>query len=287
MAQSLTESRYFREIFTAVPEAEFVHVNNTSSVTLDILRPTMLFSGLEAILHNANRRRTDVKLFELGRSYRTDAEGKPTERSHLTLFVTGRERAESWRDAEQASDFYSLKRTVQKVLQRFGLSNFQTSETEAAEFQYGLKHHRGQQVLVEYGRVHSGILDGLGIKQEVFYADFDWDNLMKALGRSKTKFEEPGRFPTSRRDLALVIDHSVKFQDIAAIAQKTGKKLLQSVNLFDVFEDEDKLGAGKRSYAVSFVFEDKTKTLKDKEIDKVMQQLIRTYESKLGATIRR
>ena len=287
MAQSLTESRYFREIFTDIGADEFVHVNNTSSVTLDILRPSMLFSGLEAVLHNANRRRTNVKLFELGRTYRTDTEGNPTERNHLTLFVTGRERAEGWRDGEQPSDFYTLKRTVQKVLQRFGLENFQTSETEAGTLQYGLKHHRGQQTLVEYGRVKSDITAGMGLKQEVFYADFDWDNLLRALGRSRVKFEEPGRFPTARRDLALVIDHSVKFQDIAAIAHKTGKKLLQRVHLFDVFEDEDKLGAGKRSYAVSFLFEDKTRTLKDKDLEKVMNQLTRTYESKLGATIRR
>ena len=286
MAQSLTESRYYREVYTGIPEEEFVFVNNTSSVTLDILRPTMLFSGLEAVVHNQNRQRADLRLFEFGRSYRT-TEDEQKEQDHLTLFVTGRERAEGWKTSSDASDFYTLKRAVEKVLGRFGLDNYQVSDAENDTFQYALKYHRGPQNLVQFGRVASGITKKMGIKQEVFYADFNWNLILKTLRKQKIRFEELNRYPTVRRDLALVIDRSVKFQDIAALANKTGKKMLHSVNLFDVFEDEEKLGAGKKSYAVSFVFEDKTKTLKDKDIDKLVSKLIAVYESRLGAVVRR
>jgi phenylalanyl-tRNA synthetase beta chain len=127
----------------------------------------------------------------------------------------------------------------------------------------------------------------MDIKNTVFYAEFNWDTILKALKKHKTDFEALNKFPTVRRDLALVIDNSVKFADIVAIARKAGKKLLRDINLFDVYDDENKLGKGKKSYAVSYIFEDTTKTLKDKDVEKIMNNLIREYEGKLGAIIRR
>ena len=141
--------------------------------------------------------------------------------------------------------------------------------------------------MVEFGKVQAGILKKMGIKNSVFYANFNWQAILKALKKHKIEFVELNKFPTMRRDLALVIEKSVKFNDIVAIARKTGKKILKDINLFDVFEDESKLGEGKKSYAVSFVFEDVTKTLKDKEVEKIMNNLIRNYEEKLGAIIRK
>ena len=151
----------------------------------------------------------------------------------------------------------------------------------------GLKYHRGNQVLVEFGKVQTGLRKSHDIKQDVYFADFQWNSILKALRNAKISYQEVTRYPSVRRDLALVLDASVGFGDIVQVAQKTVKKILKDVNLFDVFEDEAKLGVGKKSYSVSFIFEDKDKTLVDKDIEQAMQDLIKTYEIKLGAIIRR
>lgn len=286
MGLSLTQSRYFREILP-VEEAELVFVNNTSNIHLDVMRPTMLFSALESVLHNQNRQNADLRLFEFGKSYQTAGEGFK-ESDHLTLVLTGHGAGESWLNKDHAKvSYYGLKAQVHNVLTRLGLEKYQVSALHNEVFTYGMKYHRGQQVLVEFGRLNSGLLKKMDIKQEVFYADFNWNALLKSLRKHKIDFVELNKFPSSRRDLALVIDNSVKFEDIVTIANKTGKKLLKEINLFDVYINEEQLGAGKKSYAVSFLFEDPTRTLKDKEVDKVMNQLIQTYEGKLGALIRR
>lgn len=288
MALSLTQSRYFKEVLTSVPENELVYINNTSNVDLDVMRPTMLFSGLEAVLHNQNRQRTDLKLFEFGKAYRQKGEKSFDESEHLTLFVAGQRHPESWLNKTQTpTDYFTLKAFVEMVLQRLGLSGFQQTAVQNDAFQFGLKYHRGEQVLVEFGKVAPKILKKMDIKNDVYYADFQWDNVFKTAKKSTVVFEELNRFPGTRRDLALVVDQSVQFDAIAAIARRTSKKLLKGVNLFDVFADAQKLGEGKKSYAVSFNFEDSEKTLQDKEVDALMNKLIEEYEQKLGAVIRR
>ncbi|MEL6635926.1 MAG: phenylalanine--tRNA ligase subunit beta [Bacteroidota bacterium] len=286
MGLSLTQSRYFREILP-LEEAELVFVNNTSNTHLDVMRPVMLFSGLEAVLHNVNRQQGDLRLFEWGKTYRPDGEGF-REREHLTLLVTGYQHGESWLTAERNRvSYYDLKTQVENVLRRLGLESYQVSPLQDEIWAYGMKYHRGEQILVQFGRVQGQVTKGMGIKQEVFYADFHWDAVLKALRKHKIDFVELNKYPTVRRDLALVVDNSVKFEDIVRIANKAGKKLLKEVNLFDVYVNEAQLGAGKKSYAVSYLFEDPSRTLKDKEVDKVTNQLIRQYEAQLGATIRR
>lgn len=288
MAVSLTESRYFEEILP-LPKESLVFVNNTSNVQLDIMRPTMLFSGLEAILHNQNRQQSDLKLFEFGRSYRNGEQPETfVETQQLTLFLSGYRQRESWLVPNQtATDYYELKALVHQVLDRFGLSGFQESGSEQPHFAYGMKYHRGSQVLVEFGQVQARMTKQMGIKMPVFYAEFNWDNLLKTLQKANVQYEEISKFPTVRRDLALVVDNSVKFSDIAGVARKAGKKMLKEVNLFDVYTNEDQLGAGKKSYAISLVFEDPEKTLKDKDVDKVIQKMISEYEGKMGAMIRK
>ena len=287
MAVSLSQSKYYKEILTTIPEEALVYINNTSNVHLDIMRPEMLFSGLEAILHNQNYQTSDVKLFELGRSYQ-QGEEKIVETEHLSLFLTGQRFSESWIETGKAStDFYTLKAFAKNVMNRLGYNGYQETAIRDEVFTYGLQWHRGPQVLVELGLVHPKITKAMDIKQEVFYAIFNWSLLFKGLKKHKVQFAEISKFPTVRRDLALVIDRSVKFADIEGIARKTARQLLKEINLFDVYENEDQLGAGKVSYAVSYVFEDPTKTLRDKEIDKVMNKLIKDYEVKLGALIRR
>jgi phenylalanyl-tRNA synthetase beta chain len=286
MAVSLTESRYFKEILP-IEASELVFVNNTSNMHLDIMRPTMLFSGLEAIVHNQNRQSADLKLYEFGKSYHKKEEGFK-EDGHLALFMTGSRNEENWLETDKAQmNYYSLKAYVINVLDRLGISSFQESAIRDNIFSFGLKYHRGTKNLVTFGKVQSAILKKMEIKNTVFYAEFNWDAIINALKKHKIEVAELSKFPSIRRDLALVIDNSVNFRDIAEIANKTGKNILKNVNLFNVYENEEKLGKGKKSYAVSFIFQDPSKTLKDKEIEKIMNKLIETYEGKLGAVIRR
>ncbi len=286
MGLSLTPSKYLREVLP-MEESNLVFVNNTSNIHLDVMRPTMLFSALDAVVHNQNRQHADLRLFELGKSYRKEGDGfKETE--HLTLTMSGNRAAESWLNkGNDKVNYYNLKALVHNLLERVGMNKYQVAALHNEVYTYGMKYHRGEQVLVEFGRLNTSVLKKMDIKQEVFYAEFNWKAILKNLRKHKIDFVGLSKFPTSRRDLALVIDNSVKFKDIATIANKTGKKILKETNLFDVYVNEEQLGADKKSYAVSFLFEDATRTLKDKEVDKVMNQLIQNYEKQLGAVIRR
>jgi phenylalanyl-tRNA synthetase beta chain len=247
----------------------------------------MLVSALEMVVHNQNRQMNDMHLFEFGKTYLKDGEGFE-ETAHLSITLTGNRYGESWRVKNNTpADYFTLKTMVNAVLNRLGIGGYQETAFTDNQYSYGLKYHRGQQVLVLFGKVQPKVRKALDVKQEVYFADFQWDSILKALKNAKVGYEEVSKYPSVRRDLALVLDKSVKFGDIAQLAQKSAKKLLKDINLFDVFEDETKLGAGKKSYAVSFIFEDKEKTMQDKEIEKVMEELIKTYEAKLGAVIRR
>jgi len=287
MALSLSQSRYYKEVLPGLSAEGFVYINNTSTVQLDIMRPDMLVSGLEAVLHNQNRQQGDLKLFEFGRTYRKGEEGID-EGEHLSLFLTGERYPESWISNRKGSaDFFSLKAFVNHIMARLGVNGYQESEIRDEVFAYGLKYHRGPKSLVEFGKVNPKLAKAMDIKGEVYYADVHWSAILKAIRKHKIEYQELNKYPSMRRDLALVIDNSVKFSDIVAIARKHGKKLIRDINLFDVYENEEQLGEGKKSYAVSFIFEDETKTLKDKQVDKVVSKLIAEYESRLGASIRR
>lgn len=286
MAMSLTRSKYFSEILE-LPKENLVFINNTSTVELDVMRPTMLVSALEAVAHNQNRQSADLRLFEMGKTYHQNS-GKYEEITHFTLTMTGAKITENWHTKTEKSNFYTLKMYVNLVMQRLGLSGYQETVVENnSMFAFGVKYHRGNQVLVEFGKVSKKNVKGFGVKQEVFFADFQWDNLLKMVRNAKVTYEEISKFPMVRRDLALVLPSEVSFAEVQQIAQKIAKKLLKSVNLFDIFEDENKLGVNRKSYSVSFLFEDKEKTLQDKDIDRVMTEFIKGYETKLGAVIRR
>ncbi|MEZ5040769.1 MAG: phenylalanine--tRNA ligase subunit beta [Saprospiraceae bacterium] len=286
MALSLSESRYYKSMLSNVPAEELVYVNNTSNVHLDIMRPTMLVSGLEAVLHNQNRRQNDLKLFEFGRSYRKIGD-QYKEQGHLSLFLSGQKKGEGWLNKEAGEvTFFTLKALVHMVLERLGIATYQVSQIEGEPFAYATHYHRGPKSMVTFGQVAGKITKQMGIRNAVFYADFNWDAILGSLGKQQHKIADLNKFPSMRRDLALVIDNSVKFSDIAATAAKIGKKLIKDINLFDVYVNEEQLGKGKKSYAVSFIFEDPTKTLIDSEVDKVMQKMIQAYESQMGAAIR-
>ena len=276
-----------------VEQDQLVFVHNTANQGLDCMRPTMLFSALDTILRNQNRQNADLRLFELGKTYlrkpdSEDGKARFSEVARMSVCMSGAYQGESWQPATKAKvDFYSLKAIVQNLLARFGVGGYQETVIQEAPYQYALKYHRGPQELVTFGAILPGILKKMDIKNPVFFADFNIDNLFKAVGSNKIQFTELNKYPTVRRDLALVLDQAVSFGDIKQLAGKTAKKMLKEINLFDVFEDESKLGAGKKSYAVSFTFEDPEKTLQDKDIDHLMQPLQQAFETKLNAGIRK
>jgi phenylalanyl-tRNA synthetase beta chain len=297
MAMSITQSRYCEMINVATDSLIFIH--NTANKGLDVLRPTMVFGALEAVLRNQNRQQPDLAFFEFGKIYlqkntqNVTSEKTPnpvTETSKLSITLTGQAAAESWLNKEKAAvSYYTLKARVEGVLQRVGaLEGLQmTALADDNRFVYGLKLHRGEQIVAEFGRLHTALCKKMEIKNEVFYAEINWDSVLKITKKHKVKFTELSKFPTVRRDLALVLDKNVNYQNIELIAKKEAKKLLQAVNLFDVYENEQHVGAGKKSCSVSFLFLDTEKTLNEKDIESTMQRLIAAYEKQLGAIIRK
>ena len=290
MATSMTRSQYYEQFLPQAADS-LVLVNNTSNQHLDLMRPSMLFSGLEAIVHNQNRQSPNLKLYEFGKTYHKEGEAY-VEQQHLSLFVTGNAQVENWIETSvKKVDFYNLKAYVEHVLNRLGIQptsiQCKAIEEDDAVFTYGLHYHRGKQSIVKFGRLDGTIALGMDVKQEVFYADFNWDTILTILKKHKMKYQALSKYPAVRRDLALVLDTNVNFSEVYAIAVRTGKKLLKSTNLFDVYESEEHLGSGKKSCSVSFIFQDENKTLKEKEIEKVMSNLMKTFEQKLGAIIRK
>lgn len=286
MGLSLIESRHYADQ-SDIDASQFVYINNTSNIHLDIMRPEMMRSGLLSVLHNHNRQQIDVRLFELGKSYQTDGDDY-IETEYITLLMSGKRYGESWMtNGKEAVDYFDIKRYTHSVLSRLGIDKYQISEIEGdSRFQYGLLYHRGKQVICKFGAVHGAIADKMGLKADTYYAELPLDSLIKALAK-EIKVIEPSKFPRSRRDLALVVDKGATFADMQKIALGTDKKLLKEVALFDVYADESRLGAGKKSYAISYLFGDDSKTLKDKDVDKIMNKMIQKYESELGAEIRK
>jgi phenylalanyl-tRNA synthetase beta chain len=239
------------------------------------------------VRHNLAFSQRDLRLFEFGRSYRVEG-GEYRETNHLTLTLTGRRLPENWHESggEQAN-FYTLKAAVELVLHRLGIENYRTAEAPTDTFSYGLRWHKGPVVLVDLGAVAGAMLEGADVKQPVFFADFNWDNLLRVLPRKPIRVVTPGKYPTVRRDLALVVDAGVDFAAIERVGRKAGKQLIREINLFDVYRNDDQLGAGKKSYAVSFLLVSDERTLRDAEVDRVMQGVEQRLEQQLGAEVRR
>jgi phenylalanyl-tRNA synthetase beta chain len=263
-----------------------VKVVNPLSQELNVLRANMIYGGLDTIAYNINRKNSDLKFFEIGRTYSLNNENdfKYTENKHLALFLTGNIFHENAYGLKKETDFSYLKNVVETLLYKCRIKDYKTSETENLNLENGLIFTLNNKKLVDIGKVKKSFLKAADITQNVFYADFNWSHLLKAFSKQKTEFAEISKFPSVRRDLALLIDKSIKYQQIEELAYATEKKLLKEVNLFDVYEGE-KLG-NKKSYAVSFTLMDKEATLTDKQIDNVMEKLISNYKQKLGAELR-
>lgn len=289
MSLSLTPSSY-TENSTLFPKVENVGMLNPLSSELDVLRQTLLYGGLEAIAYNQNRKRADLKLYEFGKSYHltkneTSGEKFYTEQNHLSLFITGKSTLESWQNKTENSSIYTAKYYASLLLQRLGIASYKEVAFQNEVISAGLQLIVNQKTLVEIGAVSKGVLKKADIKSEVFFVDVNWDLLLKVSGTKNTLYREMPKFPEVRRDLALLIDTAISYAQIEELAFQTEKKLLKAVNLFDVYEGE-KLEAGKKSYAVSFIIQDENSTLEDKQIEKIMDKLISTFKEKLGAAIR-
>jgi len=283
MANSLTKADYV-SLSELLNEENNVTMLNPLSNDLGVMRQSLLFSGLESVVHNINRRNNSLKFFEFGKTYHKFESGY-SEQKHLTLFVSGNRTKQSWHITQKTSDFFYLKGTVTSVLNRLGIQNLKTSPTKNDVFSEGITLSLGKIKLVDLGVVKRSVLKEFGIKQEVLFADFNWENVLKVGGKSQIKTAELPKFPAVKRDFALLLDDSVSFNEIYNLAFQAEKKLLKEVDLFDVYEG-DKLEKGKKSYAVSFLLQDENKTLNDVEIDKIMQKLQQTYEKNVGATLR-
>ena len=297
MNNSLSKSAYY-EGNADFPEEKCVAILNPLSKELNVMRQTLLYSGLECVVRNLNYRILNQKLYEFGRGYRKTEEAsqsdlpvtkKYAETQHLSLWITGEQYAESWKVAHTPTDFFFLKSYVMNILHRMrvNMTRLETQHTACGFLSDGidLVYRDSHKRLACMGVVSKTVLNKLDCKQPVFYADIDWDLLLKNYPKKEVTFSEVPRFPEVRRDLALVVNQNVTFEQIEQVAYATEKKLLQRVGLFDVYEGKG-IAAGMKSYAVSFILQDKDKTLNDKQIDNVMERLQKNLEAQLGAKLR-
>ncbi|MCK8142588.1 phenylalanine--tRNA ligase subunit beta [Flavobacterium sp. I-SCBP12n] len=282
MANSLTTASYV-ELSEELKASHNVTMLNPLSADLATMRQSLLFSGLEAVSYNINRKNADLKLFEFGKTYHNYLAGYE-EKKHLSLFQTGNRNQENWTQTNKPSDFFLFKGYVSLILSRLGLTKSQNVPPTSDVFSEGIAIAYGNDTIVELGVVKKSILKHFGIKQEVFYADFNWALILKLIS-TKIKYTEIPKYPEVRRDLALLIDQSINYQTIYSLAKQTEKVLLKDINLFDVYEGEN-LPEGKKSYALRFTIQDNAKTLTDVQIDKIMSKLQTAFETELGASLR-
>ena len=292
---SLTKTAYYTEL-NKYTEETTVKVMNPLSNDLGVMRQTLLFGGLESICRNINHKMPNLRFFEFGNCYHYSPEKKNdedpikayTEEMHLGIWTTGKRVEGSWAHADEKTSFYELKAYVLNIFTRLGVNPgivvSETSDNNIFGKALALKARSGK-VLCEMGTVCHKLLKKMDIDQEVFFADINWDNVMRAIKKNEVLYHDISKFPSVSRDLALLIDKSVEFEQIEQIARQTEKKLLKSVELFDVYEGKN-LPEGKKSYAVNFILQDETKTLNDKQIEAIMTKLINNLKQKLGTELR-
>ncbi|UYW02394.1 phenylalanine--tRNA ligase subunit beta [Flavobacterium agricola] len=285
MANSLTSPEYVK-LTEYLKEEENVKMLTPLSNDLSVMRQSMLFSALEAVSYNINRRSTDLKFFEFGKTYHKKGElfDQYVENKHLSLTVTGNTQTESWLNVAKPIDFFNFKGYVHGILARLGIEKTTAKPTENDIFAEGIALTLGRETIVSFGSVKKSILKAMDIKQQVFYADFNWDAILKVIS-TKIKVSDLPKTQEVRRDLALLLDDAVTFEQVYTTVKLTEKALLKNINLFDVYQG-DKLPAGKKSYAISLTLQDAEKTLTDNQIEKIMGKIQYQLETQLGATLR-
>jgi phenylalanyl-tRNA synthetase beta chain len=284
MSMSLTKSSYASLVQDeAYSEARAVAILNPLSGDLAHMRTTLLYAGLENIAYNQNHRQSDLRLFEFGKEYRTKDQ-RYFEETHLALFITGRKQVESWNTSKDSSDYYDLKGAVDQLMTMCGL-RCTSKESEHAHFDQMMELHVGKKCVARVGIVSESMQRHFDVKQTVYYADILWENVLASLPREFVKYSAPEKFPAVRRDLSLLVEASITFDQIRTVALETERKLLRKVDLFDVYEGKN-LEAGKKSYAVSFILQDPTQTMTDQQTERIMGRILEALTSKLGAALR-
>lgn len=283
---SLTKASYVRDLGgDTLKDEHSVAVLNPLSQDLDVLRQSLLFNLLETIEHNQNRQHPDLRLFEFGKVYQKFTSGYHENR-RLILGATGAKHQENWNSNSEQLSFFSIKATATAICERLGLEGLlKTKALKNSILEDGLQLHVLKNKVGEIGWISKHFKKKFGIKNDVFVADLDWDALLDSLKFAKIKFSELPKAFAVRRDFSLLLDEKVNFSEIETIAYACDRKLLKDVGLFDVYEG-DKLEQGKKSYAVSFIFQDPEKTLKDKQVDGIMDKIRNSLESQLGAELR-
>ena len=281
VTNSITNSKYFTEEVLATT----VKMINNLSADLDVLRPSMLQTGLESIAYNINRKNSDLRLFEFGKTYHTKKEGVYTEDEYLCLYITGANTSANWKEKSKALDFYYAKGLVDAILNWCGLTGIkfekvENAETDALNFAVS-KQHLG--TVIEVSKKQ---LTEFDIKQPVYFIELNFAALLKLFEKKKISYTEVPKYPSVQRDLALVVDRQISYDKIEKVVDKLSLQKLQGMKLFDVFES-DKLGTNKKSMAINFTFIDEEKTLTDKEIESFTNKLVKSFEEELGAEIRK
>ena len=283
LTNSLTKPSY-AEKAADLDAHRSVSILNKLSEDLGVLRQSLLYNGLEVVAYNINRKQTDLKLFEFGKNYFKDNE-KYSERNRLAIYLSGSYQPGSWNSKERKVVFHDLSATVQLILDRLIDLKLETTVIHQYPYDFALNVLHKDRIFATYGKLDGNLLHEIGIKQEVFYADIDWDLLLMNTNNNIV-YREVSKFPEVRRDLSLVIDKGTTFEEIKAIAKKSDQRLLRSLHVFDVYEGEN-IGKEKKAYAISFILQDQEKTLTDKVIDRTMNKMMSSFETELGAVIRK
>ena len=283
LCNSLTSPKYMD--LTANLSTDYnIEMLNPLSQDLSVMRQSMLFGGLEALAFNNNRKMSNIKLFEFGKTYHKYPDGRE-EKKHLSLIISGNITDDNWHDSASKSDFFYGKGIVTAILERLGISGYSEKAVKNDIFSEGIMLVKDKKPLVEFGVVKKKVLKALDVDAETFYIDFQWDTVLSEISSEDIKMQPIPKFPTVKRDFALLLDNDVSFDALKRVAFQTEKQLLKDVNLFDVYTG-GKLPKGKKSYALSFTIQDERKTLTEKQIDKIMSKLQLRFEKDFGASLR-
>ena len=275
---SLTKLSFVEDEDTAI------RLVNPLSSDLDTMRQNLLFSALTTVAYNQKRKQPNAKYFEYGKTYFRGEEGYK-EQQNLSLCIAGDQIEDHWSLKSKKTNFYHLKAAVDAIIKRLNIQGLQLQETDGKYFDYGLDYRKGQKILVTLGAVSADNLKKADVDGKVYFAQFDWDLVMKVIRKNTIKYKEVSKFPIVRRDLSLLVGDAVTFEELTRIATKTERKLLKEINIFDVYKGSG-LPEGKKSYALSFTLQDEEKTLNDKQIDSIIKKLMLNFEQEIGAIVR-
>ena len=284
MNNSLTRKEYYTNLEETLEE-NHVELLNPLSKDLNILRRNLLFGGLENIARNNNMKNPNLKFFEFGKTYFKNAEGDYQEEKNLSLLVTGLKTENSWSTEPLGVSIYTLKGYVSNIISRLGISKIKSKTVQNEFLSEGVAIYSKKTLIAEYGKVKQKFLKSTGVKQDVYFANIKWDEVLKLLKYQKTKLSPISKFHPVKRDLSLLLNNTINYSDLEQIAFEVERKILKKVELFDIYEGS-KLPKGKKSYALSFILQSDESTLKDKQIENTMQKLQKAFQDKLGAELR-